>query len=112
MAGLHAGLIEFNCNDCDAATKKSYGCEEPAEEIVWQVIDTEMMDFYTCPRIFAALVLEWYEQYSYDLQMSTALQYEKQSPRYLEAWKIYNHYLIKFQNEVMKLKNKLPFGKD
>jgi len=98
---MHSGLIEYNCKDCDEQAKKIYGCDDPADEPSWEHDDYK---FYSCPRIACSFVLEWYEQYSYDLQMHTAEKFYEQTQRYIEAMRTYNSYLSTMSIEASKMR--------
>jgi hypothetical protein len=90
-------MLGINCSDCedDPELKALYGCEEPTQVAVWE--DEVENEFYNCPlRWLTEAVLDWYELYAYDMEFHKGLSYDRQSNRYIEAWKVYRLFSSKF----------------
>jgi len=67
------------------------GCEEPAQEAVWE--DGEDT-YYSCPIHFIPEnVAMWYEEYAYAKEFGTTIEWGDRTARWLEAMKVYRrHY--------------------
>jgi len=100
LAAIHAGILSFDCEECQDAPwyRESQGCETPTQMPVWE--DGAGNEYYNCPYKWVTdNILEWYQQLSYDTEMHTALPYNDQSNKYIDAWMVYKYHLNRFNKE-------------
>lgn len=98
VAGLRSGLISFSCEKCQSAPyiRDTLGCEKPTQEPAHWLDENEA--WYSCPIQFITQgCCEFMEKYdSYKSQLSTPPNYEKQSAKFIEGVKYYEHCLRKY----------------
>jgi hypothetical protein len=102
LAALHAGVLGLSCEDCqhvpDLRTER--GCEAPAQRAVWYDGEDE---YYTCPLCWLSdSIINWYDEYLYTQEFGTALSYNDQSNRFIEAWQQYKIAFNRFSEEKMR----------
>lgn len=49
--------------------------------------------------------MDWYETYAYYQDHGGSPTYEEQSGKYIEAWKLYKHYLSHYTEEMTPKRN-------
>jgi hypothetical protein len=76
---------------------------------VWD--DRHGESFYNCPRRFITDdIVEWYQEYLYDIEIGTPLNYSDQSSKYTEAWMLYKHFFNRYQTDAISNRNKSDTG--
>lgn len=62
--------------------------------------DGEDETYFSCPRLWVTNdMIDWYHEYTYDIDFGTALRYPEQANRYVESWSVYKRALGRFQME-------------
>ena len=73
------------------------GCEGSTQGAVWT--DFKEESFFNCPLLWVTSdIVDWYQEYSYDIEIGSPLNYHKQSSRYVEAWQIYKRFYNDYQS--------------
>lgn len=62
--------------------------------------------FYVCPRRFVTEdIIEWYQEYLYNKEMmGSAIKYQDQSSKYIDAWMYYKSYFDRYEAEESQIR--------
>lgn len=83
----------------DEAGEYPATCANPAHEPAWEDEDDV---YYACPERFIPVnVIRWHEQYQYEKEFGTWVDYNDRSSRYIDAVREYNNFVV-YWRELMK----------
>jgi hypothetical protein len=95
-------MIGMNCATCQTApkAKESFGCESPLQVPAVYFGDIEDEEWYNCPmRFITQSSYDFLNEYdAYKSGMAEPMKYGKQSAKYFEAVRTFDHYLSMFSN--------------
>jgi hypothetical protein len=74
-------------------------CVNPAHEPAWEDDDDV---YFACPERFIPIsIIRWYDQYRYEKEFGTRIEYSDRSHKYIDAVQLYNKFTV-YWTDIMK----------